>query len=43
MGFIFNLPGFDSCGEKDKVGKELMFLSVEKLYSLKKYAAADQN
>ena len=36
MGFIFHLPGFDSCGEKGKVGSELMCLFVEKLLSFKK-------
>ena len=35
-GFIFHLPGFDSCGEKGKVGSELMCLFVEKLLSFKK-------
>ena len=43
MGFIFHLPGFGSCGEKGKVGSELMCLFVEKLLSFKKkYAAAGQ-
>ena len=32
-GLIFHLPGFDSCGEKGKVGSELMCLFVEKLLS----------
>ena len=35
-GFIFHLPGFDSCGEKGKVESELMCLFVEKLLSFKK-------
>ena len=35
-GLIFHLPGFDSCGEKGKVGSELMCLFVEKLLSFKK-------
>ena len=35
-GFIFHLPGFASCGEKGKVGSELMCLFVEKLLSFKK-------
>ena len=35
-GFIFHLPGFDSCEEKGKVGSELMCLFVEKLLSFKK-------
>ena len=33
MVFIFNFPEFDSCGEKHKVGSELMCLFVEKLLS----------
>ena len=33
---MFHLPGFDSCGEKGKVGSELMCLFVEKLLSFKK-------
>ena len=36
MGFIFHLPGFDSCEEKGKVGSELMCLFVEKILSFKK-------
>ena len=35
-GFIFNFPDFDSCGELDKVGSELMCLSVENLLSFLK-------
>ena len=36
MGFIFHLPGFDSCEEKGKIGSELMCLFVEKLLRFKK-------
>ena len=35
-GFNFHLSVFDSCGEKGKVGSELICLFVEKLLSFKK-------